>query len=67
VAPTFDQRDSRVEAHLLDYQGDLYGRVVEVTFIERLRPEKRFFGADDLKEQIARDIVEARKILREDA
>ena len=67
VAPTFDQRDSRVEAHLLDYQGDLYGRVVEVTFIERLRPEKRFFGADELKEQIARDIVEARKILREDA
>ncbi|HZB84725.1 MAG TPA: bifunctional riboflavin kinase/FAD synthetase [Rubrobacteraceae bacterium] len=67
VAPTFDQRDSRVEAHLLDYQGDLYGRVVEVTFVERLRPEKRFFGADELKEQIARDIVEARKILREDA
>ena len=67
VAPTFDQRDSRVEAHLLDYQGDLYGRVVEVTFVERLRPEKRFFGADELKEQIARDIVEARKILGEDA
>jgi riboflavin kinase / FMN adenylyltransferase len=67
VAPTFDQRDSRVEAHLLDYQGDLYGRVVEVTFVERLRPEKRFFGADELKEQIERDIVEARKILREDA
>ena len=67
VAPTFDQRDSRVEAHLLDYQGDLYGRVVEVTFVERLRPEKRFFGADELKEQIERDIVEARKILGEDA
>ena len=67
VAPTFDQRDSRVEAHLLDYQGDLYGRVVGVTFVERLRPEKRFFGADELKEQIERDIVEARKILREDA
>jgi riboflavin kinase/FMN adenylyltransferase len=67
VAPTFDQRASRVEAHLLDYQGDLYRRVVEVTFVERLRPEKRFSGADELKEQIARDIVEARKILREHA
>ena len=67
VAPTFDQRDCRVEAHLLGYQGDLYGRVVEVTFVERLRPEKRFSGADELKEQIARDIVEARKILTEDA
>ncbi len=67
VAPTFDQRDSRVEAHLLGYQGDLYGKVVDVTFIERLRPEKRFSGVDELKEQIAQDIVEARKILGEDA
>ena len=67
VAPTFDQRGSRVEAHLLGYQGDLYGNVVDVTFIERLRPEKRFSGVDELKEQIAQDTVEARKILGEDA
>jgi riboflavin kinase/FMN adenylyltransferase len=67
VAPTFGQRDSRVEAHLLGYQGDLYGKVVDVTFVERLRLEKRFSGIEELKEQIARDIVEARKILGEDA
>jgi riboflavin kinase/FMN adenylyltransferase len=67
VAPTFDKRDSRVEAHLLSYEADLYGKVVDVTFIERLRPEKRFSGIDELKGQIARDIVEARKVLREDA
>ncbi|MBV9455721.1 MAG: bifunctional riboflavin kinase/FAD synthetase [Rubrobacter sp.] len=67
VAPTFNQRDSRVEAHLLGYQGDLYGRVVDVTFVERLRTEQRFSGIDELKEQIARDIVEARAILEEGA
>ena len=62
VAPTFDRQDSRVEAHLLDYEGDLYGRVVDVTFVERLRPEKRFSGIGELKEQIARDVDEARRI-----
>lgn len=63
VAPTFDRRERRVEAHLLDYEGDLYGRVVDVTFVERLRAEKRFSGIDELKEQIARDVAEARKVL----
>ena len=61
VAPTFDRRDSRVEAHLLDYEGDLYGKVVDVTFVEWLRAEKRFSGIGELKEQIARDVAEARK------
>ncbi len=65
VAPTFDRQDSRVEAHLLDYEGDLYGKVVDVTFVERLRPEKRFSGTGELKEQIARDVAEARRILAE--
>ena len=65
VAPTFDRRDSRVETHLLDYEGDLYGKVVDVTFVERLRPEKRFSGTCELKEQIARDVAEARRILAE--
>jgi riboflavin kinase/FMN adenylyltransferase len=65
VAPTFDRRDSKVEAYLLGYEGDLYGEVVDVSFVERLRPEKRFSGLDELKEQIARDVVEARKVIGE--
>ncbi len=65
VAPTFDRRDSRVEAHLLDYEGDLYGKVVDVTFVERLRPEKRFSGTGELKEQIVWDVAEARRVLAE--
>ena len=63
TAPTFDRRESKVEAYLLDYEGDLYGKVVDVTFQECLRPEKRFSGIGELKEQIARDVAEARKIL----
>jgi riboflavin kinase/FMN adenylyltransferase len=67
TAPTFDRRESKVEAYLLGYEGDLYGEVVDVTFEECLRPEKRFSGIGELKEQIARDVAEARKILHEGA
>ncbi len=67
TAPTFDRRDSRVEAYLLGYGGDLYGKVVDVTFEERLRPEKRFSGIRELKEQIAQDVEEARNFLGEGA
>ncbi len=63
VAPTFDRHESRVEAYLLGYQGDLYGKVVDVTFVERLRSEERFSGLDELKAQIARDVAEARKVV----
>ncbi len=65
VAPTFDRRDNRVEAYLLGYEGDLYGKVIDVAFVERLRPEKPFSGLDELKEQIARDVAEARKVVEE--
>jgi riboflavin kinase / FMN adenylyltransferase len=66
TAPTFDRRESRVEAYLLGYEGDLYEKVVDVTFEECLRPEKWFSGIGELKEQIARDVAEARRILQED-
>ena len=67
VAPTFDRRESRVEAHLLGYKGDLYRKTVDVAFVERLRPEKRFSGVEELKEQIARDVAEARRVVGEGA
>jgi riboflavin kinase/FMN adenylyltransferase len=65
TAPTFDRRESRVEAYLLGYEGDLYGKVVDVTFEERLRPEKRFSGIGELKEQIAHDVARAWRFVRE--
>jgi riboflavin kinase/FMN adenylyltransferase len=67
VAPTFARHESRVEAHLLDFERDLYGRVVDVGFAVRIREEKRFSGVDELKEQIARDVEEARRLARETA
>ena len=62
VAPTFGRTESRVEAHLLDFEGDLYGRVVDVSFLRRIREERRFSGVEELTEQIRRDVEEARVI-----
>ena len=62
VAPTFERGDNRIEAHLLDFSGDLYDRTVKVLFLERIRGERRFSGVDELKEQIGRDVEEARRI-----
>jgi riboflavin kinase / FMN adenylyltransferase len=62
LAPTFEGRDSRVEAHLLDFQGDLYERVLDVCFVRRIRPEKKFSGVEELRAQISRDVEEVRRI-----
>ena len=48
--------------HLLEGGGDLYGRRMQVAFLERLRGERKFAGLDELKAQIARDSAEARAI-----
>ena len=50
----------RVEAHLLDFHGELYGKEMELTFADRLRDEVKFASPDELKAQIARDVAEAR-------
>ena len=63
VAPTFARAESRVEAYLLDFDGDLYGRIVDVGFIRRIRGEKKFSGVDELVAQIQRDVEEARRIV----
>lgn len=51
----------RLEVHLLDFSGDLYGQEMEITFAAKLRDEQKFASLDELKAQIARDIVHARK------
>ncbi len=62
-APTFDRRERKVEAHLLGFEGDLYGEIVDVSFVEKLRGEKRFSGIEELKAQIGRDVEEARGVI----
>jgi riboflavin kinase / FMN adenylyltransferase len=49
----------RVETHLLGFRGDLYGQELEITFVERLRDERKFSSREELSAQIARDIQDA--------
>jgi riboflavin kinase/FMN adenylyltransferase len=58
------QPQLRVEAHLLDFDQDLYGRELELTFVTKLREEKQFGSLAGLREQIATDVVAARTVLR---
>jgi riboflavin kinase/FMN adenylyltransferase len=52
-----------VEAHLFDYEGDLYGRRIEVELIKFLRSEQKFENFDALKAQIATDAANAKAAL----
>jgi len=52
----------RVEAHLLDFDADLYGHELELTIVEKLRDEQKFPSLDALRLQIARDVAEAQKV-----
>ncbi|MBO6235209.1 MAG: bifunctional riboflavin kinase/FAD synthetase [Schwartzia sp.] len=60
--PTFGGGERRVETHILDFSGDLYGQKITVRFIERLREEKKFPSPEALVEQIRRDEQKAREI-----
>jgi riboflavin kinase/FMN adenylyltransferase len=51
----------RVEAHLLDFQGELYGRELEIEISEKLRDEKKFASPEELRQQIARDVAAVRQ------
>lgn len=60
--PTFgDNAGFTIEAHLLNFSGDLYGQTVELADFRFLRDEKKFASIDELKAQIAQDIVSARQ------
>jgi riboflavin kinase/FMN adenylyltransferase len=52
-----------LEVYLFDFDQDIYGRRMRVEFVHRLREERRFPGVDALRAQIARDVVEARRLL----
>jgi riboflavin kinase/FMN adenylyltransferase len=63
VRPTFQTgRGLLVEAHLIGFEGELYGQTLRIAFIERMRGERRFETVDALVEQMRRDVAEARQI-----
>ncbi|MFP4161510.1 MAG: bifunctional riboflavin kinase/FAD synthetase [Ectothiorhodospira sp.] len=64
--PTLNGLDNRLEVHLLDFQGELYGRHLHVDLLHRLRDEHRFDTLEALQAQIARDVREARAFFQRD-
>lgn len=56
LRPTFAENEVVLEAHLLDFSGDLYGQVLEINWESRLRDEIKFSSLDELKKQIFEDI-----------
>ena len=64
VRPTFEEQgELKVEAHLLGYEGDLYGRTVHLAFLARLRGEERFDSAEALMAQMQRDVEDVRRLV----
>jgi riboflavin kinase/FMN adenylyltransferase len=63
VRPTFGGQTLAVEAHLLDFQGDLYGARMILEFVAHLRDERRFPSVEALASQIRDDVVAARRCL----
>jgi len=61
--PTFEQHERSLEAHLFDFEGDLYSQRVEIAFVQRLRGEQKFASPQALAKQIARDVEAARHVL----
>jgi riboflavin kinase/FMN adenylyltransferase len=64
--PTVDGKEPLLEAHLFDFDGDLYGRHIEVEFVARLRDEEKFPDLPTLVAQMDRDAEQARRLLGAD-
>jgi riboflavin kinase/FMN adenylyltransferase len=61
--PTFDDGPALLEIYLFDFDGDLYGKMVEVAFVDFLRGEEKFDTAEALTEQMRKDAARAREML----
>lgn len=61
--PTFDNKAISAEVHLLDFEGDIYGKTITILFIDRLRDEIKFKDPEELARQIKKDIERSREIL----
>jgi riboflavin kinase / FMN adenylyltransferase len=62
--PTFDNGAPLLEVYVFDFVDDLYGKVIEVAFLEFIRGEEKFASVEELRAQIARDEEVARDILK---
>jgi riboflavin kinase/FMN adenylyltransferase len=63
-SPTFDDQVFTVEAHILDFDENIYGEQIRVNFIRRIRDELKFSSVEELARQIQKDVIATRHILR---
>ena len=63
MRPTVNGKEPLLEAHLFDFSGDLYGKKIQVEFVEKLRDEEKFDSLEAMVQQIHRDAAGARQIL----
>ena len=66
LRPTYEESGLFIEVHILDFNQDIYDEILKVELIEYLRGEYKFSSPEKLKEQIRKDIIKAREILRID-
>lgn len=64
IRPTFDSGPVSIEVYLFNFEEDLYGKEMEVTFVKRIRGEKKFPDAEALIRQIRKDVEDAREALK---
>ena len=60
IRPTVDGKEPLLEAHIFDFAGDIYGELLKVTVVKKIREERKFSGLDELKTEIERDIAKTR-------
>jgi len=65
--PTFSNDHLTIEVHLLDFKKELYGKTLQVYFIDRLRDEIKFTTSEDLVLQIRQDVIHAKYLLKQQA
>jgi riboflavin kinase/FMN adenylyltransferase len=65
VKPTFGKGERTIEAHILDFSGELYGQKLTIELVERLRAEAKFAGPEELASQIKHDVERAKMVLKE--
>ena len=63
VRPTFERSNHLLEAHLLNFTGDLYHRTIRIRFVQRIRAEKRFPDMQALVDQIHHDLAALQNII----
>jgi riboflavin kinase/FMN adenylyltransferase len=63
--PTFGENTRKIEVHLLDFSGDLYGRKLQVEFVERIRDTRSFANSGELTDQLFDDVNTVRRIMTE--